>query len=67
VEHNLGEYEKALEINRKLFLRDHSEFANTCNNIALTYTIIGDYTKALEFYEKSLEIRQNIYVQLEFN
>jgi tetratricopeptide (TPR) repeat protein len=35
----------------------HIDTASSYNNIALVYESKGDYAKALEFHQKSLEIR----------
>ena len=39
--------------------KDHPETATTYNNIAGVYYAKGDYDKALEYYEKALEISES--------
>ena len=58
-----GEYEKAIEYNKKaLEIRqkclppNHPSLATSYNNISSVYSNMGEYSKALSFYEKALEI-----------
>ncbi|CAF1446603.1 unnamed protein product [Rotaria sordida] len=38
--------------------KDYSKLAGFCNNIGLVYSHMGEYSKALSSYERSLEIRK---------
>ncbi|CAF3436885.1 unnamed protein product [Rotaria socialis] len=59
LKHDQGEYEetvtfyeKSLETKRKTVPEDDASSASTYGNIGTTYRRMGDYSKALEFYEK---------------
>jgi predicted enzyme related to lactoylglutathione lyase len=39
---------------------EHEDYATLLNNIGSVYDKIGDYNKALEFYEKALNIRKKV-------
>jgi tetratricopeptide (TPR) repeat protein len=39
--------------------KDHPDTATTYNNIAVVYDDMGDYDKALEYYEKAKEIYES--------
>ena len=61
---NLGEYEKALEINEKNYENrrrisgdEHPDTLISLNNLAYYYYILKEYEKALELNEKAYEIR----------
>lgn len=51
----------ATEKRSKSFDKDKITLASCRNNIGIAYSNLGDYTKALECYEKALEIREVIY------
>lgn len=53
--------EKALEIRLSLFGNEHSDTADSYNNIGGTYTGLGNHQRALEYQEKALETRLNIF------
>ena len=52
----LNKYNGCLEIQTKIKGADSIDVATTLNNIGLLYENIGYYAKALEHYNKSLEI-----------
>ncbi len=39
---------------------EHEDYATLLNNIGSVYDKIGDYNKALEFYEKAINIREKV-------
>ena len=45
---------------KKILGEEHPDTATSYNNIGNTYYNIGDYNKALEYYELSLKIRKKI-------
>ena len=53
-------YLKVLEINEKVFGKDHPATAASYNNIATVYFDQGDYAEALEWHEKALSIFEKI-------
>ena len=54
---NLGSsYDKSLFIRLKTLGHDHSDTAKVYNNMAMVYDHQGEYEKALEWYEKGLDI-----------
>jgi tetratricopeptide (TPR) repeat protein len=62
---NLGDYEgakqgylRALEINRKAFGEDHTEYARTLQNLSIVLEKLGDYEGAKQGYLRALEIRR---------
>ena len=54
----LFNYERAVEISRRIFPEDNPLFATYYTNIGSVYQNMGDYSKAMSAFEKSLEIRQ---------
>ncbi|CAF4728183.1 unnamed protein product, partial [Rotaria socialis] len=44
-------YEKSLEISQKTLSPDDPELATSYNNIGGVYDNMGEYSKALEYYE----------------
>ena len=53
--------EIALEIRLALYGENHSEVAVCYNNIGYVYGEMGDYTQALELYEKALAIYKEVF------
>ena len=53
----IGFYRKSIEIYEKYFPND-PDLAMSFNNIALVYDEMGEYTRALSYYEKALAIKQ---------
>ena len=53
-------HSKALAIREMIFGMEHSDTAQSYNNIGLVYFIQGDYIKALEYYSKALVISEKI-------
>lgn len=49
-------HQEALKIHRQEFGENHSNIANSYNNIGWVYCTQGDYSTALEYYEKVLDI-----------
>jgi len=49
---------KSLEIDQKTLPANHPHLATSCNNIGRVYDNMGEYSKALSYYEKDLEISQ---------
>ena len=69
-----GDYEKALEIEKKalniylkLYGEYHPDVANCYGSIGLIYSNLGDYKKSLEYYEKALNIDLKIYSGEEYS
>jgi len=61
-ENSLVYYSKSIEINRKIFgTDDHSDIANSFNNIGSVYYSQGRHEKSLENTKKSLEIYRKIF------
>jgi tetratricopeptide (TPR) repeat protein len=63
----LGDYEgakqgylRALEINRKAFGEDHTEYATTLENLSIVLEKLGDYEGAKQGYLRALEIKESI-------
>ena len=54
----LGLASRALEIRKKALGEDHSEYAETLNNLASLYTRMGRYTMAESLLLQSLEIQR---------
>ena len=52
--------EKVLTIREKVLGPDHSDVAESLNNLAELYRTLGDYTKAEPFYKRSLAIYENV-------
>ena len=50
-----------MEISLSVFGEQHPNVAGGYNNIGLVYSNQGDYSKALEYYEKSLEISLSVF------
>ncbi|CAF4717250.1 unnamed protein product [Rotaria sp. Silwood1] len=50
----------SVDIRQKILPPTHPDIATSYNNIGLIYSNMGEYTKALSFYEQALHIRQNI-------
>lgn len=66
--HNKGKYDKALkyyhkslQIQLKLYPKNHPLIAGGYNNIGITLKNLGDYEEALKYYDKALTIRKSIY------
>ena len=45
---------------QRLYSGDHPDFAQSLNNMAVSYERLGDDHKAAEFYLKALEMRQRL-------
>ncbi len=60
VKNKQGDYEKALEIEQKILLSNHPDLATTCNNIAVIYEKMKEYSKSLSLYERTLDIKQRL-------
>jgi tetratricopeptide (TPR) repeat protein len=65
---NLGDYEgakqgylRALEINRKAFGEDHTEYARTLQNLSVALLDLGNYNQALEGFQKCKEIKTKLF------
>lgn len=54
-------YEKALEIDLKVFGDQHPKIAIRYNNLGGAYRGLGDALKAIKYYEKALEIDLNVF------
>jgi len=54
-------FEKALEIDRKVYGEEHPDVATRLNNLGLAWYSLGDCKKAVEYYEKALEIDGKVY------
>ncbi len=52
--------EASLSIRKEISGEDNSDTATTYNNIGIVYAYLGDYDKALEYYNKALSILQKI-------
>jgi len=52
---------KAYEMRKKLYDSDHPDLAQSLNNLAVSYTRLGDYNKALEYELKTYEMRKKLY------
>lgn len=61
-------YEKALELQFRVFNENHLQIAKTYNSIALVYWNQGNKRKATEYYNKSLSIKLRgfQYYQMDF-
>ena len=55
------QYEKALEITRKIYGEQHGDTATTYNSLGVVYSALGQHSLAKQHYEKALEIRRKIY------
>ena len=51
-------YKRALEIRDKLFDPEHPDIAHSLNNIGIIESNQGNNDKALEYYQKALQIRK---------
>ena len=49
-------YERALQIYEAVYGLDHSDVANTLNNLANLLRTMGDYAEAKPMYERALQI-----------
>ena len=65
--YDYGKYKEAehvllrlISLREKVLGKDHSDTAESYNDIGLTYHNLGDYTKALEYYSKALDIREKV-------
>jgi len=54
-----GNYEKSLEISRKGLPADHPDLATSYYNIGDLYDNMGQYSKALEYYEEKSSCRSS--------
>lgn len=54
-------YEEGLQIQEKLFGRDHPSVAKSLSNVARVHFKQGDYAKALEGHEAALRIREKLH------
>jgi tetratricopeptide (TPR) repeat protein len=52
-------YEKSLEIQQKIFLSNHPDFAQSFNNIGFVYSNTGERSKALSYFKHALGIFEN--------
>ena len=53
--------QELLNIRLSVFGENHPDVATSYNNIGSVYDSLGEYVKALEYYEKSLDISLEIY------
>ena len=53
-------YQRPLEIKKEIVLPDHCNLAAPYNNVALVHDNMGECSEALSYYEKKLEISQQI-------
>ena len=51
---------KAMAILERVLPPDHPDFATSLNNLAATYSALGDFRKALEYHLKSLSIFEKV-------
>ena len=51
---------RALDIQKRLFGDNSSDYATSLNNLANYYYYLGDYSKAVEFGSQALEIRKRV-------
>ena len=49
---------KSLEIREKIFDKNNTSIAVSCNNLGRLYSIVGNYKKALLYLNKALSIRE---------
>ncbi|MCG6551667.1 MAG: tetratricopeptide repeat protein [Candidatus Magnetominusculus sp. LBB02] len=61
LERGMDYYDKALNIDIKIYGDEHQAVADDYNNIGSAWDSMGEYKKALEFYDKSLEIKLKVY------
>ena len=54
---------KKNEINQKIYSSDHRSFGPFYTMLGSTYLELGEYEKSLIFFEKSLNIRNSVYVE----
>ena len=53
--------QKSLKMNQSLFIEDSSQMAKSLNNLGAKYLILEKYKKAIEYFEKSYEIRVRLH------
>ena len=53
-------FQKALEINRKVLGEEHPDTASSLNNLGALLQAMGEYEGARPYYEKALEIRRKV-------
>lgn len=53
-------FEKSLEVYRKVFGEVHQEVAVRYHNLAVACTSFGDYDKAIEYYEKAIQVKEKL-------
>ncbi|CAF1622051.1 unnamed protein product, partial [Adineta ricciae] len=52
-------YDKSLQVKQKIFPSDYFDFALSYNNIGMVYYKMCNYSKAIQYYERALEICQS--------
>ncbi|CAF4649320.1 unnamed protein product [Rotaria socialis] len=52
----LESYELALKVNRQFFSENHPSFITNYNTLALIYSEIGEYEKAIEYFQKAFAL-----------
>ena len=68
-EDTIGDYKKSLELSLislkiREVLNNKPELSSAYNNLATTYRYLGDYEKALEFANKALSMRLELFGEL---
>merc|ERR1711991_325923 len=61
---NMGMFKKALEIGEKCLVEfadvdDELKFAQTYNNLGIVYKSLGEYEKAITYFDKDLQITKD--------
>ena len=56
-------YQRALAIYEQVYHEtpNHPDIARTLNNLGNAYSALGDYSKALEYYQQALEMQQALH------
>ena len=54
-------FEKALEIDLKIFGQEHPDIARDYNNLGGAWYVKDEYTQAIEYFEKALEIGLRVF------
>ena len=49
---------------KKLHDSDHPDLAQSLNNLAVSFTRLGDYNKALKYELKVYEMRKNFMIKI---
>lgn len=57
----IGEFEKALEHQKKVLDENHPSIANTLQNLATAYVSLSQYSKAYDYTRDALKIMYHVY------